>query len=288
VGKPAAPPIYSFEWALFVLGGGALVALVVRAGVGHPVTLEATLALLLYGTAVLGLGRSPALGQKQRCVAAYGYVLWFYFAVARITPALGTPLRDTELYALDRMLFGETLAISCRIYTPPWLTELFSAGYLSYLVYLHVALLHALLQPVDYVVRLATQVMWAFAAGFTGYLVVPAVGPAVALADSFSTPLQGGPLTRLNDAVVAHGCSVYDVFPSLHVLITCVLLDHDWRFARRRFWVMVVPATLLVGSTVYLGYHYEVDVLAAAGLFVLLGVERRRPRVPAIAGGPRA
>jgi hypothetical protein len=288
VGKPAVPPIYSFEWALFVLGGVTWAALLVRAGVCHPVTLETTWALALYGTAVVGLRRSPALGQKLRCVAAYGYVLWFYFAVARIAPALGTPLRDAELYALDRMLFGETPAISCRIYTPPWLTELFSAGYLSYLVYLHIALLHALFQPVDYVVRLATPVMWAFATGFVGYLLVPGVGPSVALADAFSMPLAGGPLTRLNDAIVAHGCSVYDVFPSLHVLITCVLLDHDWRFARRRFWFMLVPAVLLVGSTVYLRYHYAVDVLAAAGLFVLLGVERRRPPVPDRAGDCRA
>ena len=66
------------------------------------------------------------------------------------------------------------------------------------------------------------------------------------------------------------GSSGFDVFPSLHVTITCVLLAHDWVEVRRRFWVMVGPVAGLVVSTVYLRYHYGLDVLAGAILFLVL------------------
>ncbi|HMJ67231.1 MAG TPA: phosphatase PAP2 family protein, partial [Candidatus Binatia bacterium] len=73
-------------------------------------------------------------------------------------------------------------------------------------------------------------------------------------------------------------------FPSLHVLITCILLDHDSRHVRWRFWTMVIPALGLLISTIYLRYHYGVDVLVAFVLFLVLRttflkVERREVRL---------
>jgi membrane-associated phospholipid phosphatase len=88
--------------------------------------------------------------------------------------------------------------------------------------------------------------------------------------EAFSVPLSGGFLTRLNATIVAQGSSVYDVFPSLHVLVTCVLLNHDWRYVRRRFQVMVLPALGLLFSTIYLRYHYAVDLAAGFALFAAL------------------
>jgi hypothetical protein len=251
------------------VGAATFVALASRAGPAHPVTIEVGLATMCYAALVTALRRPDTLQQKLRVVAAYGYVLWFYLAVARITPALGTPLRDAELYAADCALFGETPAVSWQPYTRAWPTEVFSAAYLSYHGYLHLALIHGLLQTPAYLERLAAPLMRAFAVGFAGYLLVPAVGPVAALSGAFSTPLPGGAVTRLNDALVAHGSSVYDVFPSLHVLVTCVLLDHDWQAARRRFWLMLLPAGLLVASTLYLRYHYAIDLIAGLALFLV-------------------
>ena len=66
------------------------------------------------------------------------------------------------------------------------------------------------------------------------------------------------------------GSSGFDVFASLHVTLTCVLLAHDWVGVRRRFWVMVGPVAGMVVSTVYFRYHYGLDVLAGAILFLVL------------------
>jgi membrane-associated phospholipid phosphatase len=99
---------------------------------------------------------------------------------------------------------------------------------------------------------------------------VPAVGPARAYPELFNAPLVGGHPTRLTAEVVAAGSSVYDTFPSLHVLITCILLDHDWRHVRQRFWIMLLPSLGLMASTIYLRYHYGVDVIAGFLLFLAL------------------
>jgi hypothetical protein len=204
-------------------------------------------------------------------------------AVARITPALGTPLRDEPLWAIDRAMLGETPAVLWQDHARPWLTELFSAAYLSYLVYLHLALGCAFLAPIAGLDRLAGPLMTAFAVGLLGYLLVPAVGPAAAHPGAFAAPLTGGVVTWINDTVVARGSSVYDVFPSLHVLVSCVLLDHDRRAAPRRFLLMLLPAGLLFASTLYLRYHYAIDLVAGLVLFVVL----RQNRLLVLTSGER-
>ena len=166
-------------------------------------------------------------------------------------------------------------------YARPWLTDLFSAGYLSYLAYLHIALVRAFFSPLASLHRLTAPLFNAFAAGLLGYLLVPAVGPAAAQPDAFAAPLTGGTLTRINETVVSRGSSLYDVFPSLHVLVTCVLLDHDRRAAPRRFRLMLLPAGLLFTSTLYLRYHYAVDLAGGFALFLVLCGLRRISRKPA-------
>jgi urea transporter len=127
-------------------------------------------------------------------------------------------------------------------------------------------------------------VFLAFAAGFLGYLLVPAVGPKDAFPSLFTSALNGGVVTRVNAEVVARGGAVYDAFPSLHILITVVLLDLDFRHARRRFWMMFPVVTGLAVSTVYFRYHYAVDLLAAVVMFVVLRAYLHRH--PVRAGRP--
>jgi hypothetical protein len=153
-------------------------------------------------------------------------------------------------------------------YARPWLTELMSACYFSYLIYFHGALAYALLRPVDKARRLFEVMFTALPAGVVGYLLVPAVGPLKAMEGSFALPLLGGPITALNDHVVRSGSAVYDVFPSLHVFITCVILDHDRREHPLRFKWMLPVAVGLIASTVYLRYHYAIDLLAGFAWFL--------------------
>jgi membrane-associated phospholipid phosphatase len=91
--------------------------------------------------------------------------------------------------------------------------------------------------------------------------------------EAFNHPLTGGWLTHFNDVVVRRGSNRVDVFPSLHVAVSAFILGFDRRFATWRYRLYLVPAVGLWVSTIYLRFHYGVDVLggfalAAFGLWV--------------------
>jgi len=277
MGNTASPSVlrggwkfFPHEWAFALLGGGTFLATLGRSGSVLGVPLEAGMATVLYGCLVAGFRNGPELVQKARLLASYGFLVWFYFAVARLVPAVGAPVRDEALYAVDRALFQETPAVYCQSFAVLWLTDLLSACYLSFHVYLQLAVLHMLWRPLAAGVRFSISLFTTYAVGFLGYLLLPALGPWKAFPQLFTTPLTGGVVTEFNAWVVGQGSSVYDVFPSLHLLVTLVLLDHDWREVRWRFWIMIVPAAGLIVATIYLRYHYAVDLLAGGGLFLIL------------------
>ena len=103
-----------------------------------------------------------------------------------------------------------------------------------------------------------------YALGFLGYLVVPARGPWLDMPAAFTHPIAGGWLTALNQSVVAQGSNRVDVFPSLHVAASAFMLFFDRRFAPWRYRIYFPAAVGLWISTVYLRFHYGVDVIAGA------------------------
>jgi len=116
--------------------------------------------------------------------------------------------------------------------------------------------------------------------GFLGYLLVPAAGPHVAFARLFPTPLEGGFFWHLNHAMVTAGSNGVDVFPSLHTAVSVFILAFAYRHARREFWWLLIPVAGICVSTVYLRYHYLIDVicglvLAFIGLAAAIHVEPR-------------
>jgi hypothetical protein len=214
---------------------------------------------------------------RVQIALVYAYALAFYTAIEWLVPALGRSAMDAELLAIDRALLGETPA---AILTPtPWLTDVMSGFYGSYHLYLHGSLIWAIVR-IRTAPALTEPLFLAFALGMAGYLLVPATGPAIASPELFSQPLNGGWLFEGNRAFIAQGTSLYDVFPSLHVLVTLVLLDHDWHHLRRRFWVAIGPALVLMTSTVYLRYHYVIDCLAAVLVWGVVRMIMRRTRPP--------
>ncbi len=270
--RPRHGGLFLHEWAILILGVLTVIALAWRDGITRSATCEAAIATFVLLLTLFAWRGSGAFCIRGRTLIACGYVLWFYFAVERIVPALGVPLCDARLLDIDRFLFGETPAVLLQEYANPWLTEAMSAGYLSYHFYITIALVTAYLGPVRHLVRLAAPLGLAFAIGFAGYLVMPAVGPIRMLPSETWVPVEGYLITGANDALVAHGSSVFDVFPSLHVLMTCMLLAHDWRWNRLRFCIMLFPSLLLFVSTMYLRYHYAIDVIAGFGLFAVLSI----------------
>jgi membrane-associated phospholipid phosphatase len=96
-------------------------------------------------------------------------------------------------------------------------------------------------------------------------MLVPALGPRFLLAGQYRTGLPGlliaGPIRALLDAL--EGIR-RDVFPSGHTSAILVTAFYAARFTPELVaWILPI-AGLMVLSTVYLRYHYVVDVLGGA------------------------
>src|ERR1043166_832412 len=99
-----------------------------------------------------------------------------------------------------------------------------------------------------------------------GYSFVPAAGPCHAMADQFTVPLHGWWITRLNDRLVSFGSNGVDVFPSLHCAVSAFFLFFHRQHRPWRFWLYLVPCVGLWVSTIYLRYHYAIDLVCGFAL----------------------
>jgi hypothetical protein len=82
-----------------------------------------------------------APGDKLRLLSAYGVAWALYAGSSVLVEKLGIPLRHRELLAADSFLHRPWTGT-----LPAWANDFFSAGYLSYHVYLHCACIDALLR----------------------------------------------------------------------------------------------------------------------------------------------
>jgi len=174
--------------------------------------------------------------------------------------------RDALLQQFDAALAGVTPSLRAQAIVTPWLTETLSFCYLLFFPYLFISWAFYAWRGVSSFRRLSVGLFTIYAFGFFGYSMVPAAGPYLAMADQFTVPLAGWAITRLNASIVASGSNGVDVFPSLHCAVSCFLLFFDRRRARRRFWIYVAPCVGLWLATIYLRYHYLVDVIAGFAL----------------------
>lgn len=189
-----------------------------------------------------------------------------FFAMEHAVPLLGKSSVDDLLLAWDRALLGETPALGWLSLQRPWLADLAMAGYLFFFCYL-------IAGPGGYCVRdlalfckCIVGLFVLYGLGFTGYTFLPAGGPHRFV--QFEQPLAGVWLLGLTLGPVNDGSNSVDAFPSIHFAATLYLLLFDWQHGRRRFWVVLAPCLLLWFATLYLRFHYFVDLVG--GVLVAL------------------
>lgn len=278
--------LLAHEW----LFGGYMLAMALALGFASgpldPLTLS-YLAGVLVALAMLGLNsRLPGNATWRMRLLFYPLAMNVYFQLMRsAVPAVHPAKLDDVLHQIDRMLLPDTPALLLQPLVTPWATELFSACYILFFPYLTFSLIAYAIGDLTRLRAFTVGLFSLYGIGFLGYVLVPAGGPYLALADQFTTPLVGGPITGWNAAVVAAGSNGTDVFPSLHVAISTFLLGFDFRHKRWRFWAYLLPCFGLWLSTFYLRYHYLIDVIsgfALAALALWLAERQfKRERIPA-------
>jgi membrane-associated phospholipid phosphatase len=189
-----------------------------------------------------------------------------FFAMGVAVPLLGYPKVDWLLLQWDRALVGETPAVAWELWLRPWTEDWAMAGYLFFFYYLIVGPGYYCIWHIRLFRKCMVGLFTLYGLAFMGYTVLPAGGPHRWM--TFQTPLHGPWLLDWTINPLNHGSNSVDVFPSIHLAASLYLLLFDWRHRLRRFWWFLVPCVLLWFSTLYLRFHYFVDVLA--GIVVAL------------------
>lgn len=205
-----------------------------------------------------------------RTVAAYVLIPVTFDMVGRVVPQLSPDSRETWLRAADRILFGsDPTRWTGDAERFPALTEVLQWIYTSfYLLPLVLAVRLALRRNARAIEQALLVLVAGFLVSYLGYFLVPARSPY----RLFSYPFEfRGVLAteELRGLIRFAEQKRHDVFPSGHSDVTWLVAALAWRHDRRSFWWFFGPvAVLLPIGTVYLRYHYAVDVIAAAAFSI--------------------
>jgi membrane-associated phospholipid phosphatase len=181
---------------------------------------------------------------------------------------------DRLLADIDRALF--------RV-NPTFLTELLQIAYsMFYILFIAVGLELYRNKDIRPFRSFSFTVVYGFLISYVGYFFLPAVGPRftlhnfseinIDLPGLFLTPYlrwfvnfcESIPAGASNSLAMAN--AQRDVFPSGHTMMTVVTLYLAYRYRLRIRRFIMGAGILLIFGTVYLRYHYGIDVLAGAFL----------------------
>lgn len=110
-----------------------------------------------------------------------------------------------------------------------------------------------------------------FLASYIGYILVPARGPRFFFDRLQHSPLPGGWLVHVMRTTLDRLESVqYDCFPSGHGELTIIVWWSSQQVSKRLSWVYLAYTLCIFLATVYLRYHYTVDLMAGALLAAVL------------------
>lgn len=205
--------------------------------------------------------------------ALYGTVQLSYFFLARLLPLVNPTTLDYRLYHLDLRLFGFEPAVAMDAIVTPVTTEWFAFFYFGYffLLAIHVIPILMFSRSARLLGEFALGMLTVFCVGHVVYMLVPGYGPYLALSDQLTNPLPHGMWRDLVMATVASGGSQMDIFPSLHTAAPTFLalfsFRHRDKLPFKASWpVTTFCAVNIVGATMFLRWHYVIDVIAGLTL----------------------
>jgi len=228
---------------------------------------DAILPLQIGGLlAMVRFSRKGDRWQLARLVFSVVAINLTYFWMGSAIPRLRVWRADETLVHIDRLLFGDCLAVMVSPHVQGWSRDLLSCAYLTYYPLWVGLLTWASFRDEKTRLSCFSGITMVQALGFCGYLVMPAAGPFCYAPLAARLTSSGSWITHANSALVEWGCNRVDVFPSLHTACGCFVLLSAWTFSRRVFSFLLAPCLLTICATIGLQYHYFADVVAGATL----------------------
>lgn len=221
---------------------------------------------------------------------------------------------DYLLIQADRFIFGFDPTLALYKIANPYLTEFLQIVYGSFYFLPIILGLDLLLKKKEEEFNYSLfAVVFGFFLSYVGYFLLPAIGPRFTLHDFLKTneELPGLFLTNFLREVVNKGESIRstmanaadvvqrDVFPSGHTQMTLIVMYLSYKFKTNSRYFLIPTGIALIFSTVYLRYHYAIDLMGGLAFMILTMwsgkwiygkwqsfVEEQVPAFENVTGGP--
>jgi hypothetical protein len=242
------------------------------------------IALLITFLVSMVLVRGELLKQGFWCallyrVGIYGTVQQSYFLFRHLLPVVNPGSLDHDLYALDLKLFGVEPAVWMDQFVTPATTEWFAFFYFCYFFILAAHVIPILLGAKRQMLlgEFMLGMLIIVCLGHTGYILVPGFGPYKAMPELFRNELPSGLWMDLVWSTVRSGGAMKDIFPSLHTAGPCFIAMFSLRnrdsLPFRFTWpILAFFAANIIGATMFLRWHYVIDVVAGFALATMAAV----------------
>ena len=177
---------------------------------------------------------------------------------------------DSRLIQIDFSIFGVHPTLWIEQWIVPWFTDVMSLAYVSY--YFIPVILIVVLYLKDRMMefdRVIFILAFGYYVSFIGYILFPAIGPRFTLNHLYSVPLEGSFLTDfVRDILNFLEHNKRDCMPSGHTQMVLIVLFLAYRYEKVLFYLFFPIICALILSTVYLRYHYVIDLLIGAAFAV--------------------
>ncbi|MGP8248215.1 MAG: phosphatase PAP2 family protein [Bryobacteraceae bacterium] len=194
------------------------------------------------------------------------YVASCYKEMAILIPPVRHTDSDRWLANLDFRIWGDNPTVWLERLQSPILTEFLQVVYTLFVpAVLLVAFLIWRKGKYAEFQYYAFLIAAGFLVSYAGYLAVPARGPRFLLNSLQHIPLQGLWLFHAMQRTLDRMESAhYDCFPSGHTELTILAWWGSRVLSKRTFLAYLAYTPSIIFATVYLRYHYTVDVMAGA------------------------
>jgi membrane-associated phospholipid phosphatase len=192
-------------------------------------------------------------------------IIVIFNSLGDIIPFIRQRYYDDVLIRIDYLLFAAHPTVWMERFQNAQLTAVLQVAYISY-YFMPIALGASLFlrdKRGEFETAVFTIIL-CFYLSYIGYMLYPAVGPRFTLDHLQTTDLQAGPMTLwIQRSLNSLEHNKTDAFPSGHTAVALVSLFLAWKYRQRALFRVLVPAvSALIVSTVYLRYHYVIDVIA--------------------------
>ncbi len=183
---------------------------------------------------------------------------------------LGISQKDNIMLNIDNYLFGQTPSVLMQSIINYPLTKISELAYDSYYFYFPILgiVLYARGKQKEFRIASLTFILIAYI-GYVFYLLIPVAGPQFE-----GRVIYSGELYIFGRNAVQQTIDLLrfdlDCFPSLHTAQPLAILIIAYKYERKLFYILLLPIITTIFSTMYLRYHYGIDVIAGIILAVFV------------------